>query len=177
MLTKEAFSRFGGMETVKGEITEDLAMSRELKRRGFRYQYLYSGDHVSCRMYGGFRESIEGFTKNIYEIVSAAPVAIGFVTPLVLLFFLLPALVLAAHAAAALVVPASSPSWILLAAVAVFFVSWGAHLLFYRQRLWTVFLGPIFFGVFTALVYYALGRYVRGRKPVWKSRKVDLSNP
>jgi chlorobactene glucosyltransferase len=176
MYRKESFFRLGGMEPVKEEITEDVAMSRELKRRGFRYQYFYSRGHVSCRMYGGFRESVEGFTKNIYDIVSTAPVLVACLAPVVLLLFPLPSLILAANAAAA---AALSPAWsvdpMLLAGMAVFLAGWALHLLYYRQSVWVVFLAPVFFAFLVALAYYALNRYQRGKKPVWKSRKVHAS--
>ena len=172
---RESFFRFGGMKPVKEEITEDVALGRKLQRRGYRYQYLYAGGHVRCRMYGGLRESIEGFTKNIYDIVSSVPVLAACLAPIVLLLFVLPALLLAANAAAAGFVPAWTPNPILLAAVVMFLVSWGTHLLYYRQSVWLVLLAPVFFAFFVVLVYYALDRYRRGKKPVWKSRKVHAS--
>jgi chlorobactene glucosyltransferase len=175
MFRRSSFFRFGGMNPVKEEITEDVALSRELKRQGYRYQYLYSRGHVSCRMYGGLRESIEGFTKNIYDIVSSAPVLIACLVPIVLLLFLLPALLLGINAVAAALIPAWSVSTMLLAGVMVFLVSWGIHLLYYRQSIWIVLLAPVFFAFLAALVYYALNRYQRGKKPVWKSRKVRAS--
>jgi chlorobactene glucosyltransferase len=172
---KNSFFRFGAMEPVKGEITEDVALSRKLKRRGYRYQFFYSRGHVSCRMYGGFRESIEGFTKNIYDIVAAVPVLAACLAPLLLLLFVLPPLFLAANALAAAVLPAAAVNPVLLAGIAVFLVSWAIQLLYYRQSVWIVPLAPLLFAFLVALNYYALDRYRRGEKPVWKSRKVHAA--
>ena len=175
MFRKNSFFRFGGMKPVKEEITEDVALSRELKRQGYSYQYFYSRGHVSCRMYGGFRESIEGFTKNIYDIVATVPVLAACLAPILLLLFVLPPLFLAANALAAAALPAVAVNPVLLAGIAVFLVGWGIQLLYYRQSVWIVLLAPIFFAFLVALVYYALNRYQRGKKPVWKSRKVHAT--
>lgn len=175
MFRRKSFFRFGGMETVKDEITEDLALSREFKRRGFRYEYLCAGDNVSCRMYGGFRESVQGFTKNIYDIVAKAPIAIALVAPVVLILFVFPFLVLAGTALAAVMIPAWTVNWILLTGAALFLAGWGIHLFYYKQTFLSIFLAPIFFGFLVALVYHALSLYHRGKKPVWKSRKVQAA--
>lgn len=175
MFRKSSFFRFGAMEPVKEEITEDVALSRELKQRGYRYQYFYSKGHVSCRMYGGFRESVEGFTKNIYDIVATVPVLAACLAPLLLLLFVLPPLFLAANALAAAALPAVAVNPVLLSGVALFLASWGIQLLYYRQSVWIVPLAPVFFSFLVALVYYALNRYRKGEKPVWKSRKVHAA--
>lgn len=175
MFRKDSFFRFGGMKPVKEEITEDVALSRELKRQGYRYQFFYSRGHVSCRMYGGFRESIEGFTKNIYDIVATVPVLAACLAPLLLLLFVLPPLFLAANALAAATLPAVAVNPVLLGGISAFLVSWGIQLLYYRQSVWIVPLAPLFFAFLVVLVYYALNRYQRGKKPVWKSRKVQAT--
>jgi chlorobactene glucosyltransferase len=177
MFRTSAFLQFGGMEPVREEITEDVALSRELKKRGYRYEYFYSRGHVSCRMYGGFRASVEGFNKNIYDIVSSAPLLAACVAPVVLMLFTLPALALAANAIAAVLGAGVAINLLLLTDVAAFLVSWGIHLVYYRQPVWLVFLAPAFFAFLVGLVYRALNRYQRGKKPVWKSRKVDSAGP
>lgn len=175
MFRRDCFFDFGGMHPVKEEITEDLAMSLMLKRRGYRFEFIDTRGHVGCRMYGGFRESIEGFTKNLYDLASIVPVFTAVATPIILFLFMFPTLLLIGTGIAAIVIPACTVNWILVGAVAAFFIGWGAHLLYQRQSFWIIFLSPLFFGFLVVLVYYALDRYFKGKKPVWKSRKVDLS--
>lgn len=175
MFRKDAFFRFGGMKEVKDEITEDLAMSRKLKRRGFRYRYYDSRDRFRCRMYGGYRETIEGFTKNLYDKVSAAPELIAVLIPLLFFFLFLPGMLFISLSAAALFIPAWPVHWIFLGGAAAFLTAWSLHFIYFRQAFWMIFAAPLFIGFFSVMVYYALIRYFRGEKPVWKSRKVDLS--
>lgn len=176
MFRKEAFFRLGGMHSVKDRITEDLALSIQLKQQGFKYQFLDSRGHICCRMYGGFRDSIEGFTKNLYDLASYIPIFTAIATPVILFLFMAPTLVLLGTGIAAAVIPAYTVNWILVAAVAAFFTAWGAHLLYQKQSFWIIFFAPLFFGFFVVLVYYALDRYFKGKKTVWKSREVNASS-
>jgi chlorobactene glucosyltransferase len=175
MFRRDCFFEFGGMQPVKEEITEDLAMSLMLKRRGYRFEFIDTRGHVRCRMYGGFRDSIEGFTKNLYDLASVVPIFTAVATPIILFLFMIPTLLLIGTGIAAIVLPTCTVNWILLGAVVAFFLGWGAHLLYQRQSFWIIFLAPLFFGFLAVLIYYALDRYFKGKKPVWKSRKVDLS--
>ena len=171
---KSSFLGAGGMEPVKEEITEDVALSRELKKQGYRYEYFYSKGHVSCRMYGGLRQTIKGLHKNIYDIVTSIPLLAAALAPILLLLFTLPALALVANVVAAFVAGVAV-NVLLLVGLAVFLAGWAVHLIYYKQAVWVVLLAPVFFGFFVALVYYALNHYQRGKKPVWKSRKVRAS--
>ena len=175
MFRRSCFFESGGMHPVKEKITEDLAMSLRLKRRGYRFEFLDTRSNVCCRMYGGFRDSIEGFTKNLYDLASIVPIFTAVATVFILFLFLVPTLLLIGTGIAAVVLPAFTVNWILVGAVAAFLGGWGAHLLYQRQSFWIIFLAPLFFGFLAVLIYYALDRYFKGKKPVWKSRKVDLS--
>lgn len=43
---------------------EDIAISRRVKRQGYAMA-VWLSPHIRCRMYGGFREAVDGFAKNI----------------------------------------------------------------------------------------------------------------
>ncbi|MEZ5070803.1 MAG: glycosyltransferase family 2 protein [Bacteroidales bacterium] len=51
----------------RGNPVEDIAIAREMKRRGRRVETLPGTEKVRCRMYAGFREAREGFAKNLFE--------------------------------------------------------------------------------------------------------------
>ncbi len=172
---KECFFQLGGMHRVKSKITKDLAMSSLLKREGYRFQFLDTRGHVSCRMYGSFREVINGFTKNMYDLAGIAPAFTAIGAPVIPVLFTIPSIGLLAVVTAAVLVPGGAINWLLVAAVLTFFVAWGIHLIYQKQSFWSVFLAPVFFAVLSVLIYYGLGRYLRGRRPVWKSRKVARS--
>ena len=68
MFRREAFEAIGGIRRVRGEISDDLAIARELKKAGFREVFLDMRRYVRCRMYEGYRASFDGLSKNIYDI-------------------------------------------------------------------------------------------------------------
>lgn len=84
LFTREAYSHIGGHNAFRGAVVEDMEMARKLKRSGIRVVTLLGGGLVRCRMYRGFTESINGFTKNFYPGFNVAPA----VFLLMLLFFL-----------------------------------------------------------------------------------------
>lgn len=51
---------------VNNEKVEDIRISRNMKKMNYRVQTLLSGGQISCRMYKGFGEGLEGFAKNIH---------------------------------------------------------------------------------------------------------------
>jgi len=55
-------------ERFRGEKVEDLKIARYLKRQKVRIAFLASETKVSCRMYGGYNEAINGFSKNLIQI-------------------------------------------------------------------------------------------------------------
>jgi len=52
-------------EGVKGAAVEDIAIFRRMKKMRFRVQTLLSNGQVTCRMYHGWDEAINGFSKNV----------------------------------------------------------------------------------------------------------------
>lgn len=44
---------------------EDIATARYLKRQGLRVACLAGNDEIQCRMYTGFRDAVNGFSKNV----------------------------------------------------------------------------------------------------------------
>lgn len=74
---RDAYRSIGGHEAVRGEIVEDVALARAVKRSGARMLLTVGMGSVSCRMYGRVAEIREGFSKNFFA-------AFGFNTPLFL---------------------------------------------------------------------------------------------
>ena len=181
----EAFRAVGGMEAVRKHITDDVAMGRVLRKAGYRYEFLDARGHVECRMYGNFKDSVRGFLKNFYEIVSAAPYTIVSLSLLGIFGLLLvpPVFAALAAAAAAGVVPAAAAGAPLLTAGTVFLlpallfiISWGINLAYYRAPLYLALLYPVFFLVIAFMLCVSLVQVQTGREPVWKARVVGASS-
>jgi glycosyltransferase involved in cell wall biosynthesis len=47
-----------------GNVTEDLAIMKMLKRNGEKGEGILSGKLMTCRMYNGFNDAVNGFSKN-----------------------------------------------------------------------------------------------------------------
>jgi glycosyltransferase involved in cell wall biosynthesis len=54
-------------EMFKDEKVEDIRIIRHMKRLGYQVQTLLSDRQLSCRMYSGFGEAVNGFAKNIHS--------------------------------------------------------------------------------------------------------------
>lgn len=57
-------------EKVKERLAEDIEIMREIKRSGLRGDTLVGGEEIRCRMYGSYREGVNGFAKNIFSMFS-----------------------------------------------------------------------------------------------------------
>ncbi len=67
LVSRQAYDGLGGHEALRGEMVEDIAFAKRLKRDG-RYRILVAGSNglVRVRMYHSLRELWNGFTKNVY---------------------------------------------------------------------------------------------------------------
>jgi chlorobactene glucosyltransferase len=68
LFRRSAYDQIGGHTAVRTEAAEDLALSRRVKAAGIRWRLLDATDCVSARMYGGFRDAAQGFSKNYFAL-------------------------------------------------------------------------------------------------------------
>ncbi|WP_445255579.1 glycosyltransferase [Nocardioides aurantiacus] len=61
-----AYRRLGGHAAVRGEVLEDLALVRALKRTGGRGTVVDGTDVASCRMYDGWADLRPGYAKSLW---------------------------------------------------------------------------------------------------------------
>lgn len=64
MFSAENYHRFQWHRMARGRITEDLAIMKLLKQANEKGQGLLSGNLMTCRMYNGFNDAVNGFSKN-----------------------------------------------------------------------------------------------------------------
>lgn len=65
-ITRTAYDRMGGHESVKASIIEDVALGRRAKELGLRTALATATETVQCRMYTSLPEIIQGFSKNFF---------------------------------------------------------------------------------------------------------------
>lgn len=54
-------------QMVRNQKVEDIIIFRKLKQLGLRGHTILSNGQVKCRMYAGFGEAVQGFSKNVFE--------------------------------------------------------------------------------------------------------------
>ena len=91
---REAYFQIGGHELLGTAIVDDLTLARKIKTAGFRWRVASVSDLVSCRMYRGFKDAVEGFTKNLFAAFDFRLLIYLFVFIWLLILFLLPLIVL-----------------------------------------------------------------------------------
>ena len=94
LVRRSAYDAVGGHEAVKDDILDDIGLALAFRRAGMQARCLFVRELFSCRMYTGFSELWQGWTKNLYPGMRHKPAAVVAVVLLVLIEFLSPYFVL-----------------------------------------------------------------------------------
>lgn len=90
VFTKEAYEKTGGHTFVKNKIIEDMALAREIKKKGLTMD-VYSGiNSLRCRMYENAEQVKAGFGKNAFAAAGYSVSNMLLFLALAILLFLLP---------------------------------------------------------------------------------------
>ena len=95
-------------QQVRNKVVEDIEIMRSIKAAGYRGEALLANGYIFCRMYGGFTEAFQGFSKNLLAgfnnniiglflyllLVILGPLAIAYILSPELLFFALSLIIL-----------------------------------------------------------------------------------
>jgi glycosyltransferase involved in cell wall biosynthesis len=65
LILREAYEAVGGHAAVAGDILEDVALARAVKRSARKIRFRYAPDAVRTRMYRNYRQLRDGWTKNL----------------------------------------------------------------------------------------------------------------
>ncbi len=87
---RRAYDACGGHAGVAGRIVEDVALAEAIKRVGLKLRMADGNEMIDCRMYYGWRDVINGYTKNILAGHRNSFVLLGASTFLHLLLFVMP---------------------------------------------------------------------------------------
>jgi chlorobactene glucosyltransferase len=164
---RRAFEAVGGLAAVATRISEDTAIAREMKARGFRTVFLDASRWVQCRMYRSYRSSLEGIAKNIYDYLRNRTAFFATAMTLLVAFAVAPALLLPV----ALVSGSPDPLPTLLTVV-TFLLAWALALYDRGLRWWVPFLYPLLFLQLLAIAWMSFTRVLGGDGVAWKGRVV-----
>jgi hypothetical protein len=87
-----AYSRCGGHDAVRGEVLDDVALLRAVKRSGGHGGVVDGTDLASCRMYDDADALVEGYTKSLWSAFGSPAGSAGVVSLLTLLYVVPPVL-------------------------------------------------------------------------------------
>ena len=91
---KDVYIKIGGHESVKKEILEDIHISKQVKRYGFKFMIFDGNNSLYCRMYKNLKEVIRGYSKVLAAAFDYNIFTQGFVTLLIFALFLAPFIML-----------------------------------------------------------------------------------
>src|SRR5690606_6196596 len=74
--TRKCYEAVGGHASVRGEVVEDVALARRVKRCGERLVVALAARDLQIAMYRGAAAVREGFGKNLYALAGSRPLAL-----------------------------------------------------------------------------------------------------
>ncbi|HTR02770.1 MAG TPA: glycosyltransferase family A protein [Thermoanaerobaculia bacterium] len=171
MLVRAASYRAaGGHEALRASMIDDLHLATRVRRAGGRCRMVRADERLRLRMYRGFREVFDGFTKNMaYVFEGWAGVFLAAMTVFSFVAWSLPACVLLAAALGA-GVPGRDVAWA-AAGLGLTLVGRAAISLFLRYPLWPALTHPFMALVWMAITARSLSWRFLHREVRWRGRR------
>jgi len=94
LFKRKVYMEIGGHESVKKEILEDIHISKQVKKHGFKFMIFDGRNNFYCRMYKNLNEVIKGYSKVLAASFDYNAVIQSLVTIIVFMVFLLPFMLL-----------------------------------------------------------------------------------
>ncbi|CAN5698179.1 glycosyltransferase family 2 protein [soil metagenome] len=167
MFRRSVLEKIGGFGSVKAEVAEDLKLAEILKNKKYKLRIDYA-EFVETRMYSGFREIWEGFTKNLFSGMKFSIAKTIFGSLSILLFGVLPVFFAVAFLTAgnlSLFLPFFAAY---IFQVLIFFIinfKW-------RGNIFYAFLTPIGLALFLAILANSTVKVLSGKGVMWKGRAI-----
>ncbi len=170
LFRRSAYEAIGGYEAIHNHPVDDIKLGRNIIAQGFHWRLMDATRHITCRMYHGFSDALDGFTKNIFAVfnhhillycVGWFWIAVSFLFPIYVLFH-------------TLITPMEFPASIALIAVGeALLMIWLAYRRF-RIPAYLVLLYPVSLLIFTWIAFRSLVYSLIGYG-TWKGR--DIAPP
>jgi chlorobactene glucosyltransferase len=172
LIRRTVYEALGGHEALRASVIDDVHLALKAKRAGFRTRAVRAEDRVSVRMYRGFREVYDGFTKNMaYAFNGTLGVFLFASTAANILIAVTPALALAAA-----LLGAPLPGSDLRLAAAAYGLAVLARLLMARSLkdpLWPAWTHPFMLAVWAGIIGRSLYHRMIRRRLTWRGREFD----
>jgi chlorobactene glucosyltransferase len=170
LFRRAAYEEVGGFEAVRDEVLDDVRLGQCIIEHGFEWRLMDGTRHFSCRMYRGFWEAVEGFSKNVFAIFEYRILPFVFTFLVVGMAFLEPPLALLARR-----LGWPQPPFPLLyaqSAVVISFLVWSFAFRRFKFPLYLVPFYPLILTLFIMVAVRSLVQTVTGTAQ-WKGRTLD----
>ncbi len=167
---KEAYEAVGGHEAIKSEILDDVPLAKRIKAANYRWRIADGSRRITCRMYNGFKEVYNGFTRNLFS-------AFGYNTPFfvfawtwLLIVYLQPVVTLVFH----YFMPFLSPvvAWDYAGCIGLALLSWVIPLIRFKFPWYIAFFYPAIIVLVYVISIRSMVHTKRG-KISWKGRDIE----
>ncbi len=166
LIRRAALERIGGIAAIAGELIDDCALARAVKRQGGRVWLGLSAETRSIRAYASFGEIGRMISRSAFtQLRHSRLLVAGTVAGMGLLYLSPPLLVFLGHGGA---VVAGASAW-LASAVAYYPI-----LRFYRLSPWRAPLLPAIAAFYAGATVHSAIAHGRGRGGEWKGRMQDI---
>ncbi len=167
MFRRESLEAIGGFESVRANTMDDVSLARRIIRCGFRWRIMDGTHHVTCRMYSGFWDAVDGFTKNIFAYFDYHVLLSVFAWAWIWVAYVLPPLVLLAEAVD---MPVEFfPYEIAVYATAFSLLSWVISFRRFRFPMILVLIYPVTLTLFVLVAFRSIVYNLAGQAN-WKDR-------
>ena len=173
LFRRAAYDAVGGFEAVKSDVVDDVCLGRRIIASGGEWRFMDGTRHVSCRMYGGLRESIGGFSKTLFAVFDYRILPYVFAWTLAGLAILGPVIEFILHW-----VPRHLPSMPVeytVISMVLSMILWLITLWRFRFPRYLVFFYPLSMALFIVVAALSFLQVVSGTA-TWKDRVLDRSS-
>ncbi len=170
LISKEEYQSIDGHLSAKNSVVDDLSLGEKLKSKGMPFKLFLGGKDISFRMYsGGFRQLLQGWTKNFATGASKTSL------PLIFMIVLwLSTCISAVIYFLNLITDFSVEN--LIFAILVYCVVTAKLMLAARHigsfKKWLIALFPLSLTVFLAIFFVSIFKKVFKIKVMWKGRNI-----
>lgn len=98
LFRREVYEAIGGYAAVRAEVIDDVSLGRRAVAQGYEVRLLDGRRQVACRMYSGFWDAVDGFSKNVFAFFGYHALFYLLAWYLILKLFIWPPLVLLSYA-------------------------------------------------------------------------------
>lgn len=169
LIRSQALERIGGMDAVRGEIIDDCALARAVKRNGGKVWLGLTEASASIRSYGSFAEIGRMISRTAFnQLRHSSLLLLGTVLGLAITYLAPPGLLFSARTGPIIL---GAAAWTLMT------ISYWPMIRFYRLNpLWALTL-PLAAVFYMGATVHSAAKYWQGRGGEWKGRAQDRGHP